>query len=163
MSIPLAYASCDILTLIVVTKGCFGMNIPNLTEDGRGTLPHYFATAIPLTVVTVWVMMFQYQHTKRKAAQAETYGLFGNVVSETKIPKPSGWMGWMTWPTGSLAKKFLLSPWWNRRSGRSKSRPNSTIGGSRASSRRRRARAPARSAKAQDEVERGEHAANGDV
>ncbi|KAK0194621.1 hypothetical protein F5146DRAFT_925341 [Armillaria mellea] len=36
---------------------CFGMNVRELSKDTKGTLPHYFETAAPLTLVTVWVVM----------------------------------------------------------------------------------------------------------
>ncbi|KAF9070716.1 hypothetical protein BDP27DRAFT_1323292 [Rhodocollybia butyracea] len=44
----------------------FGMNIEEL-NDGNGTLPIYIAIAIPLTAITIWVMMMQYQANKRRS------------------------------------------------------------------------------------------------
>ncbi|KAJ4474453.1 hypothetical protein J3R30DRAFT_3258195, partial [Lentinula aciculospora] len=35
----------------------FGMNVIEINPDSYGTLPHYLAAAIPLTSLTVWVMM----------------------------------------------------------------------------------------------------------
>ncbi|KAK0190526.1 hypothetical protein F5146DRAFT_557424 [Armillaria mellea] len=43
----------------------FGMNVQELTgsKDSEGTLPHYFAAAVPLTLVTIWVVLtFQSKH-----------------------------------------------------------------------------------------------------
>ena len=33
------------------------MNVKEISKDTSGTLPHYFATAAPLTMVTIWVIM----------------------------------------------------------------------------------------------------------
>jgi hypothetical protein len=33
------------------------MNIKEINPGTNGSLPHYFATAIPLTVVTAWVII----------------------------------------------------------------------------------------------------------
>lgn len=33
------------------------MNIKEIVPDTFGTLPHYFATAVPLTLVTIWVVI----------------------------------------------------------------------------------------------------------
>ncbi|PBK90727.1 hypothetical protein ARMGADRAFT_1111301 [Armillaria gallica] len=35
----------------------FGMNVRELSNDTKGTLPHYFEVAAPLTFLTVWVVM----------------------------------------------------------------------------------------------------------
>ncbi|KAK0230350.1 cora-like Mg2+ transporter protein-domain-containing protein [Armillaria fumosa] len=43
----------------------FGMNVRELTggEETEGTLTHYFAAAVPLTLLTIWVVMtFQSKH-----------------------------------------------------------------------------------------------------
>ena len=39
------------------TQGVFGMNIKEINPGTYGTLPHYFATTIPLTVLTTWVIV----------------------------------------------------------------------------------------------------------
>ncbi|KAJ6535926.1 hypothetical protein DFH09DRAFT_1179170 [Mycena vulgaris] len=40
----------------------FGMNVKEITPNTRGTLPHYLALALPLTAVTMWIIMaFQYR------------------------------------------------------------------------------------------------------
>lgn len=35
----------------------FGMNIKEITPNTHGSLPHYFETAIPLTIVTIWIII----------------------------------------------------------------------------------------------------------
>lgn len=43
--------------------GVFGMNIKEISPDTNGTLPHYFAVALPLTIVTIWaIVAFQSKH-----------------------------------------------------------------------------------------------------
>ncbi|KAJ7757026.1 hypothetical protein B0H16DRAFT_1662496 [Mycena metata] len=58
----IAYLSMVFLPASFVAA-IFGMNIRELSKDTRGSLAHYFATALPLTVLTVWVVMtFQSHH-----------------------------------------------------------------------------------------------------
>ncbi|KAG7095107.1 hypothetical protein E1B28_005892 [Marasmius oreades] len=42
----------------------FGMNVKEINEGTFATLSQYFATAIPLTLVTVWIMMILYHSSK---------------------------------------------------------------------------------------------------
>ncbi|KIM41609.1 hypothetical protein M413DRAFT_445584 [Hebeloma cylindrosporum] len=35
----------------------FGMNVAEINPGSEGTLPHYFAVALPLTIVTAWVII----------------------------------------------------------------------------------------------------------
>lgn len=44
------------------------MNIGEINPGTNGTLGHYFAAAIPLTVVTILFIMWQYHNLKRKTA-----------------------------------------------------------------------------------------------
>ncbi|KAF8516402.1 hypothetical protein JB92DRAFT_2267729 [Gautieria morchelliformis] len=37
--------------------GVFGMNIKEINPGTKGSLPHYFATTIPLTLLTTWVII----------------------------------------------------------------------------------------------------------
>ncbi|KAJ7138651.1 hypothetical protein C8R46DRAFT_1321722 [Mycena filopes] len=40
----------------------FGMNVQEISPDTHGTLPHYLAFALPMTAITIWVIMaFQYR------------------------------------------------------------------------------------------------------
>ncbi|KAJ6617559.1 hypothetical protein B0H10DRAFT_2434374 [Mycena sp. CBHHK59/15] len=40
----------------------FGMNVKEITPGTNGTLPHYIAFALPMTAVTIWIIMaFQYR------------------------------------------------------------------------------------------------------
>ncbi|KAG6829922.1 hypothetical protein H0H92_002945 [Tricholoma furcatifolium] len=39
------------------SQGVFGMNLNIIVPGTLGTLPHYFAVALPLTFVTVWVVI----------------------------------------------------------------------------------------------------------
>ncbi|KAF8523160.1 hypothetical protein BU17DRAFT_20807, partial [Hysterangium stoloniferum] len=48
----------------------FGMNIQDLNPDSNGTLSHYFAAAIPLTIVSTWVIVaYQGQWTQKPNEQ----------------------------------------------------------------------------------------------
>jgi hypothetical protein len=43
--------------LPTTSQGIFGMNTKEVNPDGFGTLGHYFATTVPLTTVTIWVIV----------------------------------------------------------------------------------------------------------
>jgi len=44
-------------------QAVFGMNIDEIVPGTKGSLPHYFETAIPLTIATIWVVVaFQSKH-----------------------------------------------------------------------------------------------------
>ena len=45
------------LTNLTHGQGVFGMNIKDLVNDTKGTLAHYFAVAISLTLTTIWVIV----------------------------------------------------------------------------------------------------------
>lgn len=91
----------------------FSMNIAEINPGTLGTLAHYFATAIPMTVVTVIVMMIQYRYTKRKAAaHIHTDGVssmaFNSMArrSEKASVKKSRW-----WPGNALSPAATWSYW----------------------------------------------------
>ncbi|KAF8523162.1 hypothetical protein BU17DRAFT_43987 [Hysterangium stoloniferum] len=53
--------------------GVFGMNIRVLNPDSNGTLSHYFATAVPLTIVSTWVIVaYQGQWTQQANERTPT-------------------------------------------------------------------------------------------
>ncbi|KAJ7164984.1 hypothetical protein C8R46DRAFT_1097786 [Mycena filopes] len=58
----IAYLSMVFLPASFVAA-IFGMNVREFSSETLGSLAHYFATALPLTVLTVWVVMtFQSKH-----------------------------------------------------------------------------------------------------
>ncbi|KAG6818314.1 hypothetical protein H0H93_006039 [Arthromyces matolae] len=51
------------LMRFMLTSAIFGMNVDLLVPQTNGTLSHYFAVAMPLTIVTIWVIVaFQSNH-----------------------------------------------------------------------------------------------------
>ncbi|KAJ7135427.1 hypothetical protein C8R43DRAFT_1020979 [Mycena crocata] len=52
----IAYLSMIFLPASFVAA-IFGMNIKEISPETHGSLPHYFETALPLTFLTVWVVM----------------------------------------------------------------------------------------------------------
>lgn len=49
--------------------GVFGMNVIEINPEGKATLPHYVAVALPLTVFTAWIIVaFQGRHFYRDDA-----------------------------------------------------------------------------------------------
>ncbi|KAE9410090.1 hypothetical protein BT96DRAFT_847881 [Gymnopus androsaceus JB14] len=52
----IAYLSMIFLPASFVAA-VFGMNVKELSQDTKGSFPHYFAAALPLTVLTVWVVV----------------------------------------------------------------------------------------------------------
>ncbi|KAJ6591097.1 hypothetical protein DFH09DRAFT_1138560 [Mycena vulgaris] len=58
----IAYLSMVFLPASFVAA-VFGMNIREIVPDTKGSLSHYFETAMPLTFLTIWVVMaFQSKH-----------------------------------------------------------------------------------------------------
>jgi len=57
------------LTMVFLPAGLvasiFGMNVNEINPGTAGTLPHYFAAAIPLTALTIWVLV-AFQFNKRE-------------------------------------------------------------------------------------------------
>ncbi|KAF5343049.1 hypothetical protein D9758_011150 [Tetrapyrgos nigripes] len=63
----IAYLSMIFLPASFVAA-VFGMNVKEIADGGQGTLPIYFETALPLTAVTIWIVMaFQSKHLFRDA------------------------------------------------------------------------------------------------
>ncbi|KAJ6612791.1 hypothetical protein B0H10DRAFT_1806903 [Mycena sp. CBHHK59/15] len=76
----IAYLSMVFLPASFVAA-IFGMNIKEISPQTHGSLSHYFETALPLTLVTIWVVMaFQSHH------------MFGN---ETTMRMRLFWPVWM--------------------------------------------------------------------
>ncbi|KAF7333608.1 hypothetical protein MSAN_02413000 [Mycena sanguinolenta] len=53
-----------VLKRLIRPQGIFGMNIDILADNTHGTLRLYFALALPLTVVTMWIITAFQQRTK---------------------------------------------------------------------------------------------------
>ena len=43
--------------LIVNTQSIIGMNVNEITPGTNGTIFHYFALALPLTILTAWIII----------------------------------------------------------------------------------------------------------
>ncbi|KAF5366287.1 hypothetical protein D9758_005795 [Tetrapyrgos nigripes] len=89
----------------------FGMNVREINPGSFGTLPHYFEAVIPLTVVTIWIMMLQYQsyrpqHSRPQDHKVLTPSTFLQVAPTTYIRK--SW-NWLVWPLTLFIKE--LWPW----------------------------------------------------
>ncbi|KAJ4474023.1 hypothetical protein C8J55DRAFT_518737 [Lentinula edodes] len=115
----------------------FGMNVIEINPDSYGTVPHYLAAAIPLTFLTVWVMMMQYHATKQRSRAVTP----SNLLNFVRVAPSSVWRKFWTvmwWPL----RVFLaeLAP---RRSSRNRSRRSSWLAPSPGTSLRTRA-APSR-------------------
>ncbi|KAK7035475.1 hypothetical protein VNI00_011768 [Paramarasmius palmivorus] len=114
----------------------FGMNIQELTEESIPKLYHYLATAIPLTIVTMWIMMLLYRTQKRPQSVEDP--------NFTRLPPPPSlrlrMYSWLSWPLGAL--NVLLRSFPHKRSKDSdmsgswsstKPEPKSRIGSARSS------------------------------
>ncbi|KAF8873989.1 hypothetical protein BD779DRAFT_1568105 [Infundibulicybe gibba] len=44
----------------------FGMNVREIVDDTHGTLAHYFEVAIPLTAVTIWIILAVHHRIRRQ-------------------------------------------------------------------------------------------------
>ncbi|KAJ7489584.1 hypothetical protein FB451DRAFT_693768 [Mycena latifolia] len=72
----------------------FGMNVKELTSNTNGTIPHYLALALPLTAVTIWIIMaFQYRNKDP------------NKLIHDDDRETSMWSK-LKWPLGTLRRNF---------------------------------------------------------
>ncbi|KAK1220123.1 hypothetical protein PQX77_017162 [Marasmius sp. AFHP31] len=55
----------------------FGMNVKEINEGSLVTLPQYLETALPLTFITIWVMMILYHSSKHSPKTPFTFIGFG--------------------------------------------------------------------------------------
>ncbi|KAJ3709779.1 hypothetical protein C8R42DRAFT_729842 [Lentinula raphanica] len=99
----------------------FGMNVMEINPGSYGTVPHYLAAAIPLTVLTVWVMMMQYHATKQRSRAATPSNLLSLVRVAPLSLSRRVWSA-MWWPLRVLVNE--LAPW--RMSGRNRRRRRSS-------------------------------------
>ncbi|KAF7985517.1 hypothetical protein HWV62_3737 [Athelia sp. TMB] len=80
----IAYLSMIFLPASFVA-GVFGMNVVEINPGTNGTLSHYAATAIPLTIVTIWLIIaFQ---SKKYFAENEEPSLASNLMWPWKLAK----------------------------------------------------------------------------
>jgi len=80
----IAYLSMIFLPASFVA-GVFGMNVAEINPGTNGTLAHYAETAMPLTIVTIWLIIaFQ---TKRHFAEDEHASVLGNLMWPYKMVK----------------------------------------------------------------------------
>lgn len=64
---------------------CFGMNVNILADGTHGTLSHYFEVAVPLTCITIWLIVaFQ---SKKYFAEDEEATVFRNLLWPYKFGK----------------------------------------------------------------------------
>jgi hypothetical protein len=89
----------------------FGMNVNILADGTHGTLGHYAAFAVPLTAVTIWIIM-AFQYRKKDPSHL--------IHDENYVPMWSK----LSWPFSKLRRKFKRSGTVNRNSMRM-SRPTS--------------------------------------
>ncbi|KAJ7083656.1 hypothetical protein B0H15DRAFT_850296 [Mycena belliarum] len=73
----------------------FGMNVKEITPGTNGTLPHYIALVIPLTAVTVWLIM-ALQYRKKDP---------NKLIHEDSDKEVSIWLK-LKWPLFSLRRGF---------------------------------------------------------
>ncbi|KAF9462507.1 hypothetical protein BDZ94DRAFT_1322516 [Collybia nuda] len=77
----------------------FGMNVEEINPGTFGTLPQYLAIAIPLTVVTVWVVIaFQFHpgsHYRRTQVPGDPLNLnSGSLIERSLVWRTMGRIGW---------------------------------------------------------------------
>ncbi|KAF5381593.1 hypothetical protein D9615_005537 [Tricholomella constricta] len=73
----------------------FGMNIEEINPGSLETLPHYLATAIPLTIITVWVIVaFQYHPRHPQRTGVETGSAGSRLLDRSAVWNTLGRVGW---------------------------------------------------------------------
>ncbi|KAJ7025538.1 hypothetical protein C8F04DRAFT_1126223 [Mycena alexandri] len=92
----------------------FGMNVKEITPGTRGTLPHYLAFALPMTAVTIWIIM-AFQYRKKDP---------NNLIHDDDDHQEHVKWSWskLQWPLARLRKSFRESVTASRAA---TSRPNS--------------------------------------
>ena len=73
-----------------VSQSVFGMNVQEIVPNTNGTLAHYAETALPFTLVTIWVI----------------------IASQNRYIFPAGLNFWarLAWPVLVLGKVFTAYP-----------------------------------------------------
>ncbi|GLB41162.1 putative corA-like Mg2+ transporter protein [Lyophyllum shimeji] len=94
----IAYLTMFFLPASLVA-GVFGMNVREVNPGTLGTIPHYLATAITLTVLTIWVIVaLQYHpgHPRRAASEGgmEGYEDDTRLLSKSALWNTLGRIGW---------------------------------------------------------------------
>ncbi|KAJ7768761.1 hypothetical protein B0H14DRAFT_2968337 [Mycena olivaceomarginata] len=97
---------------LIHPQAVFGMNVNILADDTHGTLAHYFAFAVPLTAITVWVIM-AFQYRKKDPSHL--------IHDENYV---SVWDKF-SWPWTTLRRKLMRTRSGTVKSGRTLSRPAS--------------------------------------
>ncbi|KAJ7176479.1 hypothetical protein C8R46DRAFT_889831 [Mycena filopes] len=93
----------------------FGMNVKEITPGTRGTLAHYIAFALPMTAITIWVIM-AFQYRKKDP---------NRLIHDDDDREHSKWsLSKLQWPLTRLRKTFRRSVTASRVA--TSSRPNST-------------------------------------
>ncbi|KAJ7248211.1 hypothetical protein B0H12DRAFT_1123639 [Mycena haematopus] len=91
----------------------FGMNVDILAEGTHGTLPHYFAFALPMTAVTVWVIM-AFQYRKKDPSHLipdENHVSFWSKLSwPLNLPKKVKWIGTVNGPNSARMSRPTSRP-----------------------------------------------------
>ncbi|KAF8516401.1 hypothetical protein JB92DRAFT_2810383 [Gautieria morchelliformis] len=79
----IAYLTMVFLPASFVSNA-FGMNVIEINPDSSGTLGHYFATALPLTALTMWFVVALQGNWEERDEN-------GNLVARP-------WWVWLSWP-----------------------------------------------------------------
>ncbi|KAJ7654793.1 hypothetical protein B0H17DRAFT_1338209 [Mycena rosella] len=81
----------------------FGMNLKEITPGANGTVPHYLALTLPLTAVTVWIIMaFQYRKKDpNKSLHDDENPLHDDILNHEGDSDSSMWSK-LKWPLESI-------------------------------------------------------------
>lgn len=96
--------------------GIFGMNVGEINPGTKGTLLHFFAAVIPLTLITIWLIVayqiqattprFKFDGDEDEGAEAEgsekRYGLYDG----TTPPRTLSWLTRLSWPVVLVSSLF---------------------------------------------------------
>ncbi|KAF8066879.1 hypothetical protein FPV67DRAFT_1670352 [Lyophyllum atratum] len=96
----IAYLTMFFLPASLVA-GIFGMNVVEINPESNGTLVQYVATAIPMTVVTVWVIVaFRFHPGNPRRAGLREGDAMEDYNKEERIGRSALWnmLGRVGWP-----------------------------------------------------------------
>jgi hypothetical protein len=95
------------------------MNVEEINPDSLATLPQYFATAIPLTVLTVWIMVaFQFHPGSSRRSRSQDSHHNDLVLGMDNVDRVERSLIWRTvgrigWPV--MLALDLVERWRARR------------------------------------------------
>ncbi|EDR06191.1 uncharacterized protein LACBIDRAFT_300414 [Laccaria bicolor S238N-H82] len=105
--------------------GIFGMNIREINPGTKGTLLHFFVAVIPLTLITIWLIVayqiqatiprLKFKRSEDEGAEAEDLEGRYMLYDGTTRLKTLSWWTRLSWPVVLVSSLFEKKIWKKRR------------------------------------------------